>query len=269
MDSRNAVRMKHVVIYTDSRGRGLKEHIGTEFNNNDVQTTIVKKSGARLAELILEAEGALNRNKHIVYLVISAGICDLTSRVSGEVRMLRYIRNQEKIDSLKNQISELYRKFPNRINIATIYPASLQNYHHHHNRSESIIENKEEQDSLISDIAELNSVIVKCNIETSKQSINLSGLFMRSSIKKKEKKRVTKLNHSYLPDGVHPSEEAKEKCFDRFKTVLKPELTRRLLALRGEEHLQEGKRTQDPMEDSTESENEETWDFKKKRAKKI
>ena len=268
MEIRDAGKMKHVVIYTDSRGRGLKEYIGREFNSNGVQTTIVSRSGAKLADLISEAEGALNRNRHIAYLVISAGICDLTTRVFGEVRVLRYIRNQETIDSLKSQIAGIYTNFPDRINIATIYPASLQNYQQHHNRSELTAENKAEQDSLLSDIAELNKVIVSCNIETDKQTINLGGLFLRSSIKKKEKKRVAKLNHNYLPDGVHPSDEAKEKCFTRFKVVLKPELTRRLLAMKGEERQQQRIKEQEPIEDSTESETEETWDFKKKRARK-
>ena len=192
--------------------------------------TAKSTGGAKLTELICEARNELINNNDTKYIVILAGICDLTTRVrSHGIKCLEYHSREAILGKIKQDITQLYSEFPGKVNIATIYPASIRNYYLHHNGIEPNCEDQTHQDTLNQDITDINDTIINCNIRTAIETIDLHRVFHSSSKKKKSKKRVIKFEHKLLPDGVHPADTAQDKCFNRIHSVLRSEIPRHIL----------------------------------------
>ena len=253
--------MKEVYILTDSRGRGLCEVLDVQQLSEDLDLRVQVKSSSKLLRLIAKARDIFKSRPNTIYIVIVAGICDLTIIKSyGTIKELQYHHNEDNILRMLREIEGIYRDYAGSINIATIYPASLEQFYEYHNKIQQLSPDQEQQKILQKDIQELNKKIIEKNIETAIETINLSGLFHTSSKKKKEKRRVTKFNSKLLPDGVHPDDTTKTKCHNRVNTVLKAELTKKLLEIHSKEDGQSQSAT---SQSESEQQEIEQWDHKR------
>lgn len=239
----NQVRVKTVVlVLTDSRGRGLSEFLEqTAFKDDQSCEVLVSVvPGGKLPGLLDQASRYLTgecrvKGKTIDNVVVEAGICSLTTRrtitTEGQSRTeLRYVRDVDNLIAIAESVISSYHQFPERINIATIVPASLKKYSEYHNgealSSDATL--KGEQDHLLEDIGKLNDIIIGENKELpNTQTIDLWRTVIKSSLKRvtkspedRERRRVQKFTEKNLHDGVHGNQWLQVKWFDRITQIL-------------------------------------------------
>lgn len=138
-------------------------------------------------------------------------------------------------------IHQLKHQYRSKLNIATIPPASLDNYLHYWNKDtpdEQLSAIKQEinlaqqQTTLEKDINEINGKIIELNIAFDTETINLAEKTYSRSIKKKKKtNRVTakikKLRRDILRDGVHSAPDLQHIWYKRIEDVISNAYTNR------------------------------------------
>ena len=211
------------ILVTDSRGRGLDDFVGQHLRpitHDYVIEVLPGRSPAQLIPIIDNIFGRYDRNTS--YCVVLAGICGLTVRSTINNRQhLRYPLNTrtERVDNVLTAFRELKRKFGDHINICTIIPASLADYHRHFHPDLPLPTHIiSEQTALEEDIIFINRCISELNLSVT--NINLASRIQTNSKKKRQRsgsktvyRRVTKFNYSQLPDGLHFSESLRNICF--------------------------------------------------------
>ena len=219
-------------IISDSRGRGLIQATSSfdEIKTNlNISLQLIVKPGAKLEELLRCAEEKL-LNTQTVQVAIIGGICDLTNRTPDR-NHLRYNRSIANINNIKTLIRESYVRWGAKLNIATIYPASLSGYAEF--RNTLCTAEEEEQSHLIEDIDSLNEEIIAANKRLEQPTIDLNRILFSFTKKKgPNSTRKRKFLHRYLSDGVHPTETTQVKCATRVAAVLKRNLTVSILEKR-------------------------------------
>ena len=202
-----------IVVLTDSRGRGLKETLESQQEGQKPYKILVcVKPGAKLANLILEAEDYLQGKKFkggytVIQVYLLAGICDYTSiiRVKG-LKCIEYKRIHLKINILSDEIKRIYELHKGKIIVSTIPPACIEQSYTH--RGLLIPEDsdqtvKVQQANLLEDLENINKIIIQCNKECAVESLDLAVKVFSDSKKKREKRRRTVFAGKRLFDGVH------------------------------------------------------------------
>ena len=108
--------MVHVIIATDSRGR-LLEHFLRDSEALRGQCTIstILSSGCKISglkESILSAIKTFNCDHEDIYVILFAGICNLTAQIKSYHNTLHYnnktINGERKPDEITEEIDDLY-----------------------------------------------------------------------------------------------------------------------------------------------------------------
>ena len=199
---------KRILFISDSRGRNieplLREHTPLGI---DITWDVQILPGAGIESILKRVERGLRRNSWN-QIIVNAGICNLTKRITKEgQKCIEYkVRN---VDNVCSTIDQMIDALGGKVTICTITPAILEKYS---NVRETDPEIKIEQDHLDEDITTINSHIKRRNIERDTATIDLAKLSEIRSLKRqgKTKKRIVKLNPNCLRDGVHPTLELLE-----------------------------------------------------------
>ena len=117
---------------------------------------------------------------------------------------------------LLTQSGDLYTKFPGKVSICTILPASLVKYFQVHNPNKDLpVGLEEEQDQLIKDVERVNNIRRDYNRENNQVTINTTSRVYKNSLKryrsKGKKRRVSRFTDKDLPNGVHCTQELKSE----------------------------------------------------------
>ena len=233
--------MLRIIIITDSRGslladclsgRGLAEDYSPpaleELGKLCLLTVKVYK-GATVERLENKLPGLL-REKQYHLIVLLAGICNLpTVTKERQLKLLHYISEPERIDTIKQTFTRLDHKYKDRLHISRIIPACLSTYFKHHNKDKTTPAYLETQQvALLDDIEEINSFITSINSRRGQERLDLDKKLVVQSRKTSKtktgerRKRTSRqtVKKELLPDGVHPSLELAKKWVDRLLAVL-------------------------------------------------
>jgi len=203
--------MAHILLISDSRGRGLKAKIQS-FTSQDLEINYeeIVLPGATL-ETIYKRITRSRRRQRTTWdlIIINAGICNFTNRKF--CRGNRYLEyTTSKLDETRKTIDQILENFGTQVHICTITPASLAKYST--DRPEETPQVKEEQDHLLKDIEEVNQHIVDRNIQKDCPTINLASNTYTRTLKKQgnKRKRIEKFSPKELEDGVHPTQKLQD-----------------------------------------------------------
>ena len=208
-----------VLVVTDSRGRGLSQLIRQERRFDFWNIKVAYLPSSSLEKLAVEA---IQEEARIHYdrIIIFGGICSLTEKVTiGRERRLHYTldNNRElKVRGVIDTITDIYSRFPGKVSVCTIPPASLIKYYTVYNPGKELpIRLEEEQDQLIEDIEYINNVIRDQNKSAEQKTINTASRVYKHSIKRyrnqNRTRRVSRFTDKDLPDGVHCTEKVKKE----------------------------------------------------------
>ena len=203
----------HLLI-TDSRGVGLKEKVRGSRNLNELFETKICK-GASLDIMVEEAVGHLKRCPFdVVY--IAGGACDITSKDWSTSLISYNWKNgndlqEHLVGMLKNADVRLRKLFPaSKVVFCSLIGSELAKVVNAHATSE------EQQDQVNRAVWEFNISIFRINKERETFSPSLHSHVHRIC-KGKERNY-----YQHLRDGLHLSEELKEKWAEQFvKAVAK------------------------------------------------
>ena len=237
--------MKKVLIICDSRGACLNEVINSylqEANRTKLctwQVQVKVKRGGNFEHLCQEGITA----KGWDYLVLAGGICSFTTKIRGadKISHLCYVTDEEVrnrvVLQFQQEIDAIRHKLGNKLNIATIPPASLHKYNAlnnadlcgNHQYGERI---QQEQAALIEDLERINEYIKSSNEQVGVETINWRDYVFRNSLKRARtgdraiRRTATKFNPNELVDGVHFNTKLQEKTYRRLAAVLNREYDR-------------------------------------------
>ena len=209
-----------LLVLTDSRLKNLKTKLESDDRISSLCCDIYVEriNGAKLSYLIDRAIEYLDgsyygRRYNVKYVVLLAGICDFTVLKSTQnKRYVEYSRREVVLHELQDKIRSVYQKYSGKINIGTFAPACLEQSLTTQGLDSSLIANLESsQSQLITDIEETNKIIVEHNKISGVETIDLADKAYSHSKKKKEGKRRSKFVGKKFVDGVHPSDNLKEK----------------------------------------------------------
>ena len=297
--------MIKTLIVCDSRGNKLgdllqsyiKEQEGVRENWHAEVRAV---SGANIDELCKQ----LNVEK-FNYYILAGGICSFTHReykygrphISYDCNpVVREIR----IQAVKERLDALRQIHGDRLNIATIPPASIEKHNVEKNPHLSFDEQylanvKKEQEALIEDLDIVNQYITESNIRHNVETINWKDYVYRSSKKRarsgnRDIRRITaKFNNTDLYDGVHFNKPLRERAFKRLATILARELIRVSTQIDYQESsgLNQQEQEEDcsgkldstldtskedlaiSQEESSTTSAEEDWDYKRKKRQRL
>ena len=232
-------RQFRCLIYTDSRGRGLHQCVaGTRLNSylfdckGKINTEVILRKGATLEHAIQYInDNGVGQTQDII--IVAVGICNLTERQwSRNIRTLSYSNRDRKAETI-SKIQHLLDTYGEKLHIATIAPASFNNYFKHHNNTKPSDEQVKtfhtQQQHLLEDCEEINKYIIDRNIERNQPTLEWAKqCFVQSKkrhIKSKKIKNIVrkKLAVKLLPDGVHPSDNLRatwHKLTEKFITQI-------------------------------------------------
>ena len=245
--------MARILVISDSRGRGIKHLLEEQTPHHwNIVWEVQVLSGATLETIRKKVERGQRRSNWDCIIVI-AGICNITRRKArGQNRYLEYkerkvVETIEAIDKLIDSLGNI------NINICTITPASLKDYSEVRNNDPEL---ETEQKQLEEDITEINKHIIERNIRRDQTTVNLAKLSQIRSLKKQgqTKKRIIKFNTKSLTDGVHPTVEHLRE----WATYIKDIIHKLLKTREPSEH-------ESSQDDTSESEPEDTGNFKRQR----
>jgi hypothetical protein len=212
-------RLSRILIVTDSRGGGLKNYLdGIDGIGLLCNITVVVLRGATLQTLldIIDVEA-----NSFDYFVLCGGICDLTDRKrSGRNIFLRYEPDPGLLDALIDVLIYYKALYGNRLNIATIPPASLRNYNIWKNGTSIPYDYdiQSQQNLLFEHLRDLNSTIIEVNKKTDTETLNWAEKSFSSALK--GNRRVTKFKHSKFADGVHPDRSLQMVLYRRVADII-------------------------------------------------
>ena len=259
-----AVRPK-IIIFTDSRGRGLQEFINNHPESGNYDNIISILPGNDLNQIsvsMTQVTNALPTDNY--FCVVFAGICGLTERSNNDgIRKISYPLDSRdiKTQSIITTIQDLNQRFANKITVCTIIPASLHKHFALNNPNQTPpTELEAEQAALLEDIETINTHIIQSNTGPN-ININLSKRFHRQIKKKRQKtttlsyRRLTRFSDKELPDGVHLSNAAKSICFN---LIYNSAIRNLNLQLAPSSAAEETSQT------SSQDDSDADWDFKRK-----
>ena len=232
--------MNCIVVFTDSRGKGLRAHTNEHASEYPIPVFSVIRKGRTLRSCIRSALEYLDGKKFrglycVKYAIIIGGICDLTSiNREGRARIIDYQHNEDNVSTLIDDIQHIYNKHGGFINIATIAPASLENHYATFNPSRPRPENlNDSQNMLLQTTSRLNEAIIECNKANSTETIDLARKTYSSS-KKGRGNKTFKFSPKTLPDGVHAREDIQTKWLSLTAKIIQRESNRIRLQIAGE-----------------------------------
>ena len=222
-------------IFASSRGKHMRP-IMDKQHPNPKHLFISAKSGATLEDLGRTAEAYVKKSSHPqrCHIYFMAGLCDVTYRdwdpdyssnetydevIFNESPHQAFIRLRHTINYISNRITSLGAKPC----FATIVPSSLKTWNNirleqnktafliHHNHYDDM------QTNMIKAILQINQHISAIN--QSNQMI--TPYIAETVITACKKPKPPRIHYNRLEDGVHPSDELREKWVDRIVTAIK------------------------------------------------
>jgi hypothetical protein len=203
-------KIRHPLVLSDSKGSYLRNEVNYK---NTTEKTIEWKCipGADLYRLYMWLRDNLDRlvNKHKTLSVfIWAGTCDLTTKRGKFISLVdknnsggavhKFRENLEKITSLRRRYSE----DAVHITILEVPPYSIANWNTNKGHSDPIIF-QDEDNSLKTQVGQLNDIIRECNTSLSTNSPKL-GLDIQNCRKTKGQSPKYTVNFKLYKDGIHP-----------------------------------------------------------------
>ena len=222
--------MNHIVIGTDSRGRGLREFISRKNYFPQCHIHLGVFPGGKFSKVVSNVLDEVDRisrqqiSTSSIHAYVGAGICDFTTKTKYKKgSKINYIPNSTNIYTLKHDIATYYHTThfnDTYAKILHIPPASLADYYDFYmplplsDRHTFL----SEQRHLEEDINFVNKYISNLNHKYRKRSVRWDKELQKSKQKRKgrsKKVKVTITTPSYkdLYDGVHPSDQPSEKWF--------------------------------------------------------
>lgn len=231
----------HILIATDSRGRGLKDFLAktTLFPQSHVHLGIFPGGNFstvsnKVWNEVLSLQ-SLN-DKIEIHAYVAAGICSLTKKIRHPNKSYEifYHRNTENLDQLKQDITDFYRDsvYHNIYGkVVHIPPVSLAKCNANCNSPSSISSPAlaTQQLHLEEDIKSLNNQISTINKQFQKTSVRWDKDLQTTKQKlrgRNKKIKVLKSTPCYndLYDGVHPNVQLSEKWFRFLCTSIESDL---------------------------------------------
>ena len=264
-----AVNMS-ILVVTDSRGRFLQSKLSDLLlQESRIYVRVIPGGTSQAAELCI-AESVTQSGK-IKILVIAIGICNLTKKIHDKesIRILYDLNDetrQTKIDILISSFNNI-RNNPDceKVLIATIPPVSLGKFFRAKNPGKPQPDFQLQQQTLLEDITLINKKITQINDSTGSPLIDWARYFYNSSVKRRRsgsvRTKVVKFTDTNLSDGIHFNDKVRENCHERLAKIL--------LETHNSQQQQQQLRQKLPNliitldNDSSESEGEEEWDFKR------
>ena len=217
---------KKIIIFTDSRGRGLQPYLESRFPRQQLIIKVLVFPGANVDKLAEQVNKKVDITHDLV--IICGGICSLTSKVKEDnKKILKYISSEENTLHIKDTLTSLAGKLQGRIIISTIPPASLNRYYKHYNdNQEPPTYLKEQQSDLLQDLSDINQCITTLNKAATFKNLDIhSKCFNKTLDSNKKGQRNTERRRKIfleneLTDGVHPNSNLQSKWFQRFNAVI-------------------------------------------------
>lgn len=235
--------MPLIVTLSDSRGRGLGRFLRDQDLPGDPIVEDFCIPGADYQTLYQKLKHLTTPRNESVLVVLYAGICSFTHKSGtvisypGEKKALA----QESIDSFITYC----RTKDYTLVLATVIPADLERANRH--RREGL---EEEQKQLEADISDINEYIIGAAKDQNLPYLNLHREVSKRSKKRKRGGFVYTQSFTYidLPDGVHPNSTLTNTLFTKVAGVCR--------------YFLQSSYTES---DSTQSESETNWDFKRQK----
>lgn len=238
--------MTRILVITDSRGKNIKPHLQENTPEGKSITWDVQVLPGATIETILKRIERGKRRNHWHQIIVIAGICNITRRItSGSRNYLEYkIRKVRETIEAIDQLLDIGEE----VNICTITPASLKDYSSERENDPDLTL---EQQQLEQDIEEINQHIIARNINKDSATINLAKLAQIRTLKKRSKasKRIIKFDTQKLRDGVHPTSAHLQEWANYICSMI-PKIT---------------KNSELSEDETSEEEQGETWNFKRQR----
>ena len=211
------------LIISDSRGKGLKEHLESIY----APTVFLKAvSGADTSEAFRILKHTYNIKQYNL-IVIAVGICDLTSKMHTPNGVeLVYDRPDDIVSSVCHSFSQIkafVQKHGIHCKIVTIPSASLKNF----NKSSqfknelttpttSDLELKLMQNTLENHLLRINMFITDLNDQSNLRTVHWDKDLQKSSLKRKSDnthKNVLRFVYKDFHDGVHPCDALRTRWY--------------------------------------------------------
>ena len=212
-----------ILLVTDSRGRGIAEYLQNQQLDCEINTKIL--SGADLNRLL---ETIYKQFDDYDFYFVCGGICSFTVRKTiNENSVLCYEPDLEITGRITTLIHSYYEVFGQKLQLATIPPAHLENYNIWHNGTlqEYGYNVDEQQELLYNHLDEVNQHIIAENIALDLETLNWSEKTFSRAVK--DNRRVIRFKRSRFSDGVHPDTPLREKLFTRVADIIRNILKRR------------------------------------------
>ena len=216
---------KHILIVTDSRGRGLQPFLASRISRQLAAIQVDVLPGATLETITAHLQSKIDRNTDLT--IIAGGICNFTQKCKeNNEKLLAYHRTEGKVEHVKDLLVQVAGELQGKLAIATIPPASLKRYYTRFNNKEPPAALDQQQKELLQDIAEVNRDITTINKAANLKVIDLHTQCFSNSLDRKKKNRSNTerrrkiFNEHLLPDGVHPNSTLEHKWFSRYEQAI-------------------------------------------------
>jgi len=265
----------HILIGTDSRGRGLADFIKyiNPFPSNWANHLIIlpgRNISAITDDIINKIKILPVEEDSQILVAIAGGICNLTEKRNinnGRGYLLNYSTELSafKVNSVQTSIQESFNKLTEYnaiIKFATIPPVSLAKnaMHFSHTLSNQQTQNLVSQQSqLETDIQLINNYISSVNEANGARTIRWDNDIIKHHMKrrgtKKTLKKITKFVYNNMDDGVHPNSYLRCKWFYALCQSIVNDINEKLPLPEILEYN---------LDDEQQNENDDdTWDFKR------
>lgn len=238
----------YILSLSDSRFRGIKDFFlaNEDLHKFKRSTGLVVQEqtipGGKIEDLLLAAKRcrtSIRRNhpSHRVIVLLSGGICNLTTKGSPATSKERskhyteiyYVPNRRSVDDLKKQLNDVIQLCKGEgwyLVLSTIPPADLaksaqHKIAHHQLDCSSFTEEQLEtqQRELHNTTIALNEFITERSVKEEIRLADLQAPFIRISTKKSgrsqhQPRKVTRLVTTGLEDGVHFDQNLRVKLFN-------------------------------------------------------
>ena len=209
----------NVIVVTDSRGRGLLDFILNKRQDlyNKCNLVIICIPGAGIDRLHRKINEHISDKVENYIPILIGGICDFTQKNKDGI--LHY-EVEDSVPKVLASLNTYWSHYPHGLT-ATIPPADINKWNSK-KQSHVVDPNLEAQKNLEGDIKIVNQEIQERNDREGLPHINLHKPVYVNSIKKKGNRsiRVSKFKSTELPDGVHASENLKEKWFNHICNII-------------------------------------------------
>lgn len=231
-----------LLLLADSRGRSLAPELEKNLPSGSVvlEVVIPGAKSDRLYDRLKSFRSTL-RNRYASYkiaVVLLGGICDLTTKCRGRHQEeIYYLPRQASVEVFKSSFSNIvdYCKGEGWYLIpTTILPVGLKantqfaiSQGKLTSSSFSEAQTKQQQQSLETDVAALNEYITKKSCDEGLTLCELHATIQVTTVKHTGKNKTgrkihTRFDYNRLVDGVHPTEQLKEKFIGKILESVGP-----------------------------------------------